>query len=168
MEGYERSRVGGVFERLLENLMLLKKSKLKHRSPTITNLRLMLRPSDGPRERQLRSFWRDYADTVKPQCVLARKDSPYREDVYMPVQFGSLSTPKCAAPFKGMAVKWNGDIPLCCESEHQIGYPGLIVGSVLTDRLEDVWNGDIMRRYRDGHRSRETDKTPVCKGCSGI
>ena len=60
-EGYEKSRLGGCFERLIENLTLLKTSKRTLRSQTITNIRLMLRPSESAVEKTLMAFWRNYA-----------------------------------------------------------------------------------------------------------
>src|SRR5215472_1858329 len=56
-KGYEKSRLGGRFERLLENLTLLSTSKRTLRSHTITCICLMLRPSERMVERELMAFW---------------------------------------------------------------------------------------------------------------
>lgn len=166
-EDYEKSRLGGIFERLIENLTLLKATKRKSRSQTITNIRLMLRPSERAAEKKLVTFWRAYADTVMPQYVMERKHLIYKEDVYTPVQFENHSYPKCAAPFKSLDVNWNGNVPLCNLSAQQMGAPGLILGNVMTDMLGDLWNGQIMQQYREGHHKREAHKMPICKGCTG-
>lgn len=165
-EDYEKSRLNGIFERLIENLKLLNSSKKTLRSRTITNIRLMLRPSERAAEKQLMAFWQNYADTVMPQYVLARKHLVYSEDIYSPAQFQNHSYPKCAAPFKALEVNWNGNVPLCSNSAQQVGAPGLILGNVLTDMLGDLWNGSMMKQYREGHYRREISKIPICKGCS--
>jgi MoaA/NifB/PqqE/SkfB family radical SAM enzyme len=167
-EGYEKSRLGGHFERLLENLTLLRMSKRRLRSHTITNIRLMLRPSERVAERELMAFWSNYADTVMPQYLVVKKTLAYKEDVYMPVEFHDQSYPKCSLPFKALDVNWNGNVPLCSLSAQQIGGLGLILGNVMTDMLGDIWNGNVMRQYREGHYRRDASKMPICKGCRGI
>jgi radical SAM protein with 4Fe4S-binding SPASM domain len=152
---------------LIENLTLFKTSKQTLRSQTITNIRLMLRPSERTVEKQLVAFWKNYADTVMPQYVVELKHLAYKEDVYTPTQFHNLSYPKCGDPFKSLDVDWNGNLPLCSHSVQQIGAPGLILGNVMTDMLGDLWNGNVMSQYREGHYKREASKMPICKGCMG-
>jgi MoaA/NifB/PqqE/SkfB family radical SAM enzyme len=165
-EVYEKSRQGGLFERLIENLTMLKATKRTSRCRTITNIRLMLRPSEQTAEKRLTAFWRQYADCVMPQYVFALKRSTYREDIYMPRQWDNPSYPNCSATFKAMNVEWNGDVPLCSFSAEQTGTAGLVVGNVGTDTLGNLWNGNLMRQYREGHRKREADKMAICKGCT--
>jgi MoaA/NifB/PqqE/SkfB family radical SAM enzyme len=167
-EGYEKSRLGGDFERLLANLTLLKETKRALHSRTIVNIRLMARPSERAIEHDLIAFWRDYADTVMPQYVVERKRLPNAKDVYRPTQFEDESYPRCSLPFKDLTIHWNGDVPLCYHSAQQIGEPGLLLGNVQTHSLAEMWNADIMRQYREGHCARDASKMPMCKGCSGV
>ena len=60
-DGYEKSRLGGSFERIIENLKLLKETKRRVGSRAIINLRIMMRPSERAVERQLRAFWQNFA-----------------------------------------------------------------------------------------------------------
>jgi MoaA/NifB/PqqE/SkfB family radical SAM enzyme len=166
-EGYESSRIGGRFERLIENLNSLKATKQALRSRSLTNIRLMLRPSERAMESRLKAFWSTYADTVMPQYLVALKRTKYTDDVYMPVQFHNQSYPKCSVPFKTIGVHWDGDVPLCSLSEEQIGAPGLVLGNVRTKKLGDLWNCTLMRQYREGHLRRDCSKMPICKGCLG-
>lgn len=32
--------------------------------------------------------------------------------------------------------------------------------------LHKLWNGDVMTRYRQGHRSRDAEQMAICEGCS--
>jgi uncharacterized Fe-S cluster-containing radical SAM superfamily protein len=92
-EGYEKSRLGGHFERLLENLTLLSTSKRKLRSRTMTYICLMLRPSECVVERELMAFWNNYADVVMPQYLLERRHLAFKKDVYMRQEAPSINRP---------------------------------------------------------------------------
>ena len=70
---YEASRIGGKFERLIDNLTLLRHERDERTAPTIINLRLMLRPSDLDRQQELKQFWHQYADTVMFQHLVQRE-----------------------------------------------------------------------------------------------
>jgi MoaA/NifB/PqqE/SkfB family radical SAM enzyme len=127
----------------------------------------MLRPSERSEEKKLITFWSRYGNTVVPQYVILLKLLGYKEDVYILKRDALQSYPKCRLPFTSLDVNWNGDVPLCSLSGHQIGHPGLILGNVRTDRLSDIWNGKVMRQYREGHRTRDAFKMPICNGCIG-
>src|SRR5262245_12850802 len=114
-EGYERSRIGGNFERLLDNLKRLKEKKRSLRALTLTNIRVMLRPSERVDEQAIIAFWRGYADTVMPQYVLQDKRvGDIDPDVYISARRDSY--PRCTVPFKSLVVYWNGNVPLCAPS----------------------------------------------------
>ncbi len=167
-QGYEQSRPGGKFERLIENLLLIKHEREKCPNRILVNLRLMVRPSERSLEKELTAFWSQFADTVMQQPVLERKTQPYVKDMYRPVQFDNHFYPTCVLPFKELIVNWDGDVPLCALSVQQVGAPGLIVGNVMTKTFDELWNHGLMRQYREGHQSRDFHKMEICKGCSGV
>ncbi|GJQ58010.1 MAG: hypothetical protein SCALA701_08110 [Candidatus Scalindua sp.] len=167
-KGYERSRQGGSFERLLSNLQHFKEAKKKQRSQVITNIRLMLRPSERRIEWKLKAFWSNYADIVMPQYLCEKRSISYNEDLYRPIQFNEQSYPNCKEPFTQLGITWNGDVPLCSLSADQIGEPGLILGNVTSSTIGQLWNSKVLHQYRRGHRNRETSKMAMCKGCVGM
>ena len=120
-QGYEGSRIGGNFDRLLTNLRLLKEMRQKLGGPTVVNIRVMIRPSQMTRESEIRNFWSSYADTVMPQYVhdYTRGMDP---DVFPHYQVSGL-IPRCSVPSKAMTLHWNGTIPLCELSQRQTGMP---------------------------------------------
>lgn len=166
--GYERSRVGGRFERLLGNLDRLNAARASSASRIMTNIRVMMRPSERPHEKEIMAFWKDYADTVMPQYVVGRQFLPYDDDIYEAVQADEQSYPNCASPFKSFGVQWDGDVPLCSLSAQQIGAPGLILGNVATSTLSELWQGATIEQYREGHRTRDCSKMEICQGCTGL
>ena len=61
----------------------------------------------------------------------------------------------CAFQVKHLEVNWNGNVPLCSFSAQQIGVPGLILGNVMKDKICDLWGGEVMHQYREGHYKRQ-------------
>jgi MoaA/NifB/PqqE/SkfB family radical SAM enzyme len=165
--GYEASRIHGNFERLLRNLAMLKDLRNKLRAPTMINIRAMIRPSQKSREREILKFWHRYADTAMPQYLFdytRGKDS----DVFEHRQNAFASIPRCSLPIKGMILHYNGRVPLCELSQRQTGIPeGLIAGDIHSSTIRDIWNSPLFRQYRFGHRARNAELTPICRGCLG-
>jgi MoaA/NifB/PqqE/SkfB family radical SAM enzyme len=162
--GYERSRIGGNFETLLHNLQALQRLRRELRAPTVINIRVMMRPSQQSDERNIRRFWREYADTVMPQYIVNK--SGVDADVFRHHQRQFDVYPRCTLPSTTMDILWNGTVPLCNMSSQQTGRPeGLRVGNINETPLEDLWRDPIFVQYREGHRRRDPGKTPICKGC---
>jgi len=166
-ESYERARVGGNFERLISNLTLLKKLKARTHRRVLTNIRLMLRPSERPLEQSMKKYWRQFADTVMAQYLQERKALRLQKDLYKPAHHLSQEFPRCSQPSNVLGVNWNGNVPLCNFSVEQAGPPGLILGNIKNESLKNIWNGRVMRSYRRGHCDRIPDLMPICKGCTG-
>ncbi len=164
-EAYERSRVGGDFERFVRNLRALRKERDRRRARSLILVRLMVRPSELARKADLMRFWREIADTVFVQYIRYRKNLEYGDDVFPLGENADDDYPKCTLPFKDLGVEWTGAVPLCSGSESQLGPPGLILGNVNETPLAELWNGPVMSSYRCGHRNRDLEKIAICRGC---
>ena len=165
-EAYESSRVGGSWERLLENLEALQKAKQQLKANSVVNVRLMIRPSQRAQLSELMRFWQPHVDTILPQHVLKRVELEYEDNVYLPVQQKRDLLPKCKLPFVSLEIRWNGDIPLCGFSEFQTGPPGVLLGNINSESLLDAWNGDVIRQRREGLKARDVTRAPECEGCT--
>src|SRR5262249_55320314 len=133
-------------------------------SPTLTNVRAMIGPSQLDRQHEILAFWRQYADTVIPQYLHDYTKGVY-DDVF-PHEQDQGTIPRCTLPHKAMIVHYNGLVPLCELSQRQTGLPdGLIVGDVHQTTLKEIWNSELFQQYRTGHRHRDASLTPICKGC---
>jgi MoaA/NifB/PqqE/SkfB family radical SAM enzyme len=160
---YEATRIGGSFDRLRHNVERLWQRKKTLNSPTLIAIRVMLKPSEKNRERQVMAYWQAIADVVSPQFVLNFRGS--LNDAYEPVLNENA---RCIMPLKTLDVHWNGNVPLCSYSDIQTGNPlGLVLGNIRDSTLTALWNGPLMRQYRQGHRHRDPAMTPICKGCRG-
>lgn len=166
-EGYEKSRLNGNYETLLTNVIFLKQLIKRLKRRTIINVRVMIRPSQMLLFEKEKKNWEKYADRVMPQYVTKINNMDYNEDIFIPKQDNKKIYPKCSMPFKHIEVKWNGDILMCYYTVYQIGCPGLKIGNILEQSLLKLWNCQIMRDYREGHRYRKEAKMQVCCGCPG-
>jgi pyruvate-formate lyase-activating enzyme len=167
-EKYERMRVGGSFDKLLANLVLLMQTRNKMNAPALINIRAMIHPSERASESNILEFWRPFGDTVIPQYLHdeGRAGEVFTDSLF--VHSFPQRYPLCTSPLKAMGVMWNGKVPLCDFSEKQTGIPeGLLLGNIADDTLQILWNHKIMKQYRQGHRDRDVSKIPICQGCVG-
>lgn len=124
----------------------------------------------------LRSFPESYdASTARrirvPHRVLAFLDPP-RVDVLPHVRARNMAgaaaertrecrDDPCARPFRELAVRWDGRVALC-----QDDWRGVYkCGSVLTDGLAAVWEGETMMAARR-HLMTGREDIQLCRGCS--
>lgn len=166
-EAYEASRVNGSYDKLMSNLRRLRQLKEELGAPTLLQIRLMLRPSQREIAQQQAALLAPLVDTVMRQYIVKIKDMDYADDVYRPIHQETNTFPKCSVPFKNFEVKWNGDVPLCGVAASQVESKRLILGNINETSIVSLWNGEIMKQYRRGHRTRDTSKMPFCQGCTG-
>jgi sulfatase maturation enzyme AslB (radical SAM superfamily) len=158
---YEARRIGGNFSRLTRNLERLLALKQSIRSRALVNVRVMLGTSDLPLEEEILKFWRPYADVVSKQYILELGADTSRA-------FRPISEGRCTLPLKKLDLHWNGIVNLCGYSWMQTGDPeGIVLGNIAHATLLEMWNGDLIRQYREGHRRRIEAMTPICRGCPG-
>lgn len=161
-EGFERSRTGGDFEVLLDNLTRLRELRARMRSHTAIHIRVMLRPSEQPHLDRLLAFWRRYGDVVSTQRLQDYFDQ--QGDIF--VRGETEEFPPCTLPFRALGVTWEGNVPLCRVSAFQAGTPeGLVLGNIHQSTLAEIWQGPAVRRYREGHANRDPALMPLCRNC---
>jgi len=67
---------------------------------------------------------------------------------------------QCVSIFMTMEIDSNGDVSLCRD------YHDYVIGNIVQDRLDDIWNGEKARKFRS---SIEKDGImPVCRRCCGL
>lgn len=168
-EDYEQTRVGGSHDLLLKNLTRLKELRKELNSRSHINLRLMVRPSQrGKIERESLVFWKNYGDSIMPQYVLKTEGVDTISDVFMPKQMAADEYPKCSLPFCNIQIRSNGDIPICQISGSALNpAKKLVAGNIRENSMAEIWQNELFRSYRDGHRNNKTELIPICKGCKG-
>jgi MoaA/NifB/PqqE/SkfB family radical SAM enzyme len=166
-EVYEASRPNASYEKLITNLLELKRLKKELGSKSLVNIRLMIKAGEEHRVPEFKAFWKQYCDIVMVQYLIHIKGTEESSQVSKSVYSKEGTYPKCAMPFKHIEIRWKGDVLLCHYSQIQIGQPGLVAGDINENRLLEIWNGKVMTQYRKAHRTRNFEEMPVCKGCNG-
>lgn len=160
-QGFAQNRTGGRLETVLKFLSRLRALRKGRFAPMI-HIRIMKRPSDEARIDQIRRFWRDQGEALSEQMLL---DYFRRGADLFPVPHDSCHFERCAQLFTMLTIHWNGDAPLCTNSELQFGPGGLVVGNILDDSLTALWRSGTLEAYRDAHRRLNTAAAPNCRGC---
>jgi radical SAM protein with 4Fe4S-binding SPASM domain len=68
----------------------------------------------------------------------------------------------CARPFSMMTVNAKGQVVLCCADL----YSDVVMGDVMTDRLEQIWTNERFQAYRTHLNERGREGLPLCGECS--
>jgi len=69
---------------------------------------------------------------------------------------------RCFAPFKSLAILWNGDCTFCCQD-----FNGeLVVGNIREKSLEEIWNGERLNKIRN-EMERNILSNKFCQRCFG-
>jgi MoaA/NifB/PqqE/SkfB family radical SAM enzyme len=159
---YERLRKGANLQRLLDNLKRLRVAALGGRRP-IVRIRVMFRPTDCERQRDILAYWKQHGDVVSTQRLQDYFGA--RDDLFRPA-VDPRHFRRCASIFKFAGINWNGDVPLCDASALQSGdATGLVLGNVNTTPLAAIWHGDVISRYREAHRRCDDAGAPLCRAC---
>ena len=154
-EGFERTRVGGRIDLVLDNLerVLRVRRELRQSYPKVEvqfikfqhNLDELEMAAAWCRDRgvdQFTDYWgnlHNYADVA-----------PGRYRVFGPKPKQAL--PRCSWPHFSLQVKYDGDVIPCCYYRHTEQYreggDSRVVGNVLTAGLWTVWNSPEYRQLR--------------------
>jgi len=70
---------------------------------------------------------------------------------------GLSEIPKCFLPWRHPVIKYNGDVQPCCAA------PDVVMGNVLMEPFQSIWNGPRFRRFR--RRVNTAQPPKVCRTC---
>ena len=171
-ENYERTRVGGRIELVLNNLrrIIECKRQLGRRYPKVEAQFIKFQHNVHELPRAL-----DLLDEIGVDQVtdfwgfLARATfmSPGGYNVAGPRDESIL--PACYWPYLGMQIKYNGDVIPCCtyrtSEQYQVGADPRALGNVFETSVWDVWNSPAYRQVRRfvGRPSRVQEEAGLTK-----
>lgn len=159
-EDYKKTRRGGDFKRVLENIeyFLKQKKKSNLRLPT-TRATCVLNKFTCKNMEKFRKFWEKRVDVVEFQNFQAIKN--YTEGL-RPPESRIDSSFTCNAPWQQLVIRPNGDILPCCSFYSA----GMVVGNVKDSSLHDSWHSSRMEKIRKELSRNNFSFSPVCKMCS--
>ena len=76
-------------------------------------------------------------------------------------RFNQMNTAPCTQLWKWMVVYWDGSTVLCCADM----FSQTVVGDLKTNSITEVWNGPVMKKFREKMVNRERFKIPICQDC---
>jgi len=67
----------------------------------------------------------------------------------------------CSKPFNQIAIEYDGEVVLCSlDYKHKIK-----IGNIKDSSIDQIWNSDVMRKYRDGQADAVRSDLDLCKDC---
>lgn len=74
----------------------------------------------------------------------------------------SMNGARCAKPFREIAIRWDGNVALCCND-----WSGTYkIGNVMEEGLEAIWQHERMQAARKALYNGRRQDIPVCDGCT--
>jgi uncharacterized Fe-S cluster-containing radical SAM superfamily protein len=70
----------------------------------------------------------------------------------------------CPEPFSKLAINWNGSVSVCCVDWSW----GTVVGDVMHQTIDAIWNGEQLRRFRKTHLEGKRCEIAVCRNCQYV
>jgi pyruvate-formate lyase-activating enzyme len=163
---YERSRQAASYQRVLDNLLALRKLRDAGNRDALVKIRLMLRPSTRQLASKDARFLSNYCDCLLPQFILKHPDIGYSDDVFLQPSVADDAIPGCGVIFRDLQIRPDGRVPLCpakgCALDPE---KRIFLGDVCHDSLIGLWNGALINELRAAHRSRRCDILTMCRNC---
>jgi MoaA/NifB/PqqE/SkfB family radical SAM enzyme len=160
-ETYNRIRRHLNFETTIANLRYLASVKRAGR-PLIT-VDTVVTPENEAEIPQLRRLLRGVADRV-----VFRRPESWAGQITLPAGMktphgGILPRyrPPCIHLWGQMNVYWDGTVPLCCRDFDAKGP----LGDAADQTLAEIWQDDIIERYRVAHLAGKFHEVPLCGRC---
>lgn len=160
-ETYEKIYRGAVYEKVEENILNLieHKKKLGVSYPNIVMDMIRMQETVNEIEEYKRK-WASIVDSVHIANYSARGGTLDWEkaDSVLPV----FSTPRpCYRIYKQLAICSDGKVPLCCSDWNC----EVVLGDINSQKILEVWQGEVLRKIRESDFRGERDKTPICVNC---
>ena len=76
-------------------------------------------------------------------------------------RFNQMNTAPCTQLWKWMVVYWDGSTVLCCADM----FSQTVVGDLKTNSITEVWNGPVMKKFREKMVERKRFEIPICQDC---
>ncbi len=165
-EEMDAIRGKGSFDKVLNGVKALNEARNKRGHKTLININVMMRPSNKDRLKEIHQFWGKYADSTNPTPVLDY--TGLLDDVFS-FATDPDNSPHCAIMLKDLEVHFDGNVPLCAATRILLGEKeDFSMGNINTDSLNDMWNGEVMSKYRHANRKGTNELREFCIGCPGF
>ncbi len=159
---HRQNRINVDFEKAVKNTEYLidQKKKRKVIYPWVFT-RLLENTTNFNNVNDFKKYWKGKADKVlvtqmhnwggqiKDKRITQYQDSP--------------SFLKCYFPFSQLAIQRDGTTRICCVDTDGTA----LTGNLNTQTIDEIWNGSIQKKYRDGFLNHDKNLLPdICHDCT--
>lgn len=155
---YESVRIGGNFEKVVENLKNLQRIKKERgiKKPVV-RVQTVDTPKNHEQIGEYIEFWGKIADQVAVEDML---DWEGEEEDATPLENFS-----CAQLWQRLIVLADGDVLPCCRAMSGATEKLEVLGNIKNQRLGEIWKSKRLETLRDFHRKGESHKLKMCRLC---
>jgi radical SAM protein with 4Fe4S-binding SPASM domain len=157
-ETYEEIRLGGSFQRLVDNIEYFIATRKRMRSITPFIRVQMVRMQSNQHEVEgLLARWSGKVDDIRISDVTDRGQGKHMcvgDQV-------AVSRRRCPQPWLRMVVSREGLVMPCCSD----WYCRRVVGDAKQEPLQAIWHGKRMKEFRKAVSSKKLDDFEPCRSC---
>jgi radical SAM protein with 4Fe4S-binding SPASM domain len=155
-EVYEEIRKGARFDKVLQNLSLLRERRDKKGVPVKITVHAVLMASNLHQIGEFKHRFARYADEVTVMYGITWGfDEHFQSCVPM------RAPQACSMTWTYLTVQSNGLICFCCNDYKEKS----AIGDLNRQSIKEVWNSRAYRELRKQHLKKEYDKIELCKNC---
>lgn len=161
-ELYEKIRVGGSFDRLVDNVKEFRKIRDTHGKKPMIEINTILIKEDMQYAKQFLKFWNLLVDQIK--FSIEQNQAGYSPHKIHPSlrKYFTRKFP-CHLLWSSMSIAWNGEVSACCiDFENK-----LLMGNINKNTLKQIWDNNLYNRYRKAQMHGKFNKMPLCGPCNG-
>ncbi len=153
-ETYERIRVLGKFEHVMDNIKMFNRTREKHYPDHKTSTRVSgVAVEDTQTPEEMKKFWSDYVDQVSIRQEIPRWDS-YGNPLYDRESVCKLLYERIYVWFDGICNP--------CDFDYK-SY--LALGDATKESISDIWLGEKYQRLRESHEQKQRSCVLPCDRC---
>jgi len=159
---YEKIRLGGVFEKVYNNidLFLDVRKRLGSQLPKV-GVNFVRMAANAHEEVVFKEYWASKVDYVVIQDFM----TPDIEDDYSQLDIEDRQAVpefRCEQPWQRLYIRGNGDVTPCCAMFSSY----LKLGNIHEHSLAELWNSEEARDLRKLHAEGRYRENPICLKCS--
>jgi radical SAM protein with 4Fe4S-binding SPASM domain len=158
-ETFESVRVGGNFERCVENIETFLGINKGRVFSTIQIINM--KQTHGEIIDFLEKFKNH--DTNVLRVIPYTSHDPTKRDLNCDFNYKSTGN-HCAFLWRTSVITWNGKVVPCCQDWDD----NIVLGDLKDNSILEVWNGERMQTMRDAHIKGDRVNYEICQGCDAF
>jgi len=167
-ETYEKIRVNGKYEDLINNLDLVTREFKKHKVRSVLGVKMTICDDNVNEIPLFYDIFSRYFDEQNMEFgivnSLAADQGSFFKKNGRTVDALMKWTPPCSQPFQTLQILHDQRVSACCRDYHG----ELIVGDLKTESLDEIWRGKTLGALREKHRNaikKPGDLPRSCQTC---